>query len=786
MTSLPRKRFMTVTGADGIGKTTLVMAAVNRLRASFEAVCCVDLASIFDARLVPVSIAANLGLSLISPDPIGQIVARLKSRPTLIVLDNCEHVVDCVVRVTEELFRTLPELHILVASREPLRAKGERVMRLAPLAVPAPSATLTVAEALSFPAMHLFARRAAERQPGFHLQNADIGAVAHICRKLDGIPLAIELAAARVGSFGAQRLATHLDECLKLAVRGRSTAAARHQTLQATLDWSYRTLSRVEQLALRRLAVFAGKFNFESAVEVLSGDEIAADDVLDILTNLEAKSLVMATAGEPDELLHLLQTSRSYALEKLEGSAEGTAVKRRHAQLCCGWGKLAPDWEPEQTPATVAATRRKLHEVRAALEWCFSADGDPSLGVRLTAASAPFWFQLCWLEEYRGYLERATDVLPTLPPDHPEVELQLYAALGEARIFTQGSSASVTAAFNRALHIAGNLGSRVRQRRAYWGLWMDRVISGEYDAGVELAEQYLLIAESSADAADALIYDRMMTFAHHVAGNQAVARRHAERVLHQSTILTAPAGDRGWHFDHRVAAYGELSRILWIQGFPEQARRAGAQSLERAMSIEHVQSLCRGLTSVCGTMIWLGEMAEARRFASMLLDYSSRHPLPYWSLWARILDAAVRLRDDEEARHVRFELLHDPVFSNLFVDNMPALNGRLITPHAIGRAEHGLAGAYAPEILRVKAEHLLAADPSSPTHAQTVLLQSLNIAKSQRALSWELRTATSLAELWMKQGRAQDAKAVLTPIYGRFTEGLDTTDVRKARAVLDA
>jgi predicted ATPase len=154
-------------------------------------------------------------------------------------------------------------------------------------------------------------------------------------------------------------------------------------------------------------------------------------------------------------------------------------------------------------------------------------------------------------------------------------------------------------------------------------------------------------------------------------------------------------------------------------------------------------------------------------------------------LWARIFDAALRLRDDESARHVRFELLHDPVFSNLFLDNMPVLNGRLITPHAIGRAEHGLAGAYAPEILRVKAQHLLAADPSCATHAQTVLLQSLNIAQRQGALSWELRTATSLAELWMTQGRGQDAKAVLAPVYGRFTEGFDTTDLKKARAVLE-
>jgi predicted ATPase/DNA-binding winged helix-turn-helix (wHTH) protein len=785
VTSLPRKRFMTVTGAGGIGKTTLVMAAVNRLRSSFEEVGWVDLASIFDSRLVPVSIAANLGLSLISPDPLGQIVARLKSRRMLIVLDNCEHVVDCVVRVTEELLRLLPELHLLVTSREPLRAKGEWVMRLAPLSVPPPSATLTVAEALSFPAMNLFARRAAESQPGFRLQDADIGAVAHICRKLDGIPLAIELAAARVGSFGAQRLAADLDDCLKLAVRGRGAATARHQTLQATLDWSYRTLSHVEQLALRRLAVFAGNFNFESAVAVLAGDEIAADDVLDILTNLEAKSLIMATAGEPDGLLHLLQTSRSYALEKLESSAEGAAVRRRHAELCCGWGKLAPGWEPEQTPATVAATRRKVHDIRAALDWCFSAEGDPSLGVQLTAASAPFWFQMCWLEEYRGYLERATDLLQALPANDPEIDLQLYAALGEARIFTQGTSASVTAAFNRALHIAGHLGSSVRQRRAYWGLWMDRIIAGEYDAGVALAEEYRLIAESSADPADVLICDRMMTLAHHVAGNQAVARRHAERVLLESAIPTAPPGDRGWHFDHRVAAYAELSRILWIQGFPEQARRAGSQSLQRAMAIEHVQSLCRGLTAVCGTMIWLGEMGEAQRFAVMLLDYSGRHPLPYWSLWARILDAAVRLRDDEAAKQVRFELLHDPVFSNLFLDNMPVLNGRLITPHAIGRAENGLAGAYAPEILRVKAEHLLAADPSCTTHAQTVLLQSLSIAQGQGALSWELRTATSLAELWMKERRVQEAHAVLAPIYARFTEGLDTTDLQKARALLD-
>jgi predicted ATPase len=331
---LPQRRFVTIVGPGGIGKTTVAMATADHLRASYpHGVYFIDLASIADPLLISATIASALGLATVSQDPLLSVIEFLKGKQMLITLDNCEHVIEAAAVAAEKLLRGASGVNVIATSREPLRAKGEWVLRLAPLELPPAGAALSADDALGFSAIQLFTERAMASLHTFELSDADVSTVADICHKLDGLPLAIELAAARVDLFGIRGLAARLDDRLGLLTRGRRTAMPRQQTLRATLDWSYELLSRAEQIALRRLAVFPGPFDARSASAVIADNDVHAANVLDVLTSLAAKSLVAAHVAGEQVCYRLLNTSRVYALEKLEESHERDEIKRRNALL---------------------------------------------------------------------------------------------------------------------------------------------------------------------------------------------------------------------------------------------------------------------------------------------------------------------------------------------------------------------------------------------------------------------------------------------------------------------
>jgi len=250
------------------------------------------------------------------------------------VLDNCEHLIEPAASLAEKILQGTPRVHLLATSREPLRAESESVHRLLPLESPAPGTPLTRSEAMAFPAIQLFVEQAMADLDTFDLSDADIPVVAQICLRLDGNPLALKLAAARVDTLGVRGLAAGLDNCLQLLTRGRRTAPLRHQTLRATLDWSYELLSPSEQATLRCLAVFPSSFDLESADALVTSEEVRTLNLFDILTDLVSKSLMTASAVGERALYRLPQTTRAYALEKLRDSGELARVTERHMGMC--------------------------------------------------------------------------------------------------------------------------------------------------------------------------------------------------------------------------------------------------------------------------------------------------------------------------------------------------------------------------------------------------------------------------------------------------------------------
>jgi predicted ATPase/DNA-binding winged helix-turn-helix (wHTH) protein len=295
---LGRCRLLTIVGSGGIGKTTVAIAIAEAVCASFAGgVHFVALASLPSADLVASALGGVLGIPLPSANPVAGLTAWLRDKQTLLVLDNCEHVVGAAAALAEEILKSAPRVRVLATSREPLRAEGEWRHRLAPLEFPPGAVDLKASDALRYSALQLFSERALAAADDFTFEDCDTPALVEICRRLDGVPLALELVAAHIGALGAKSLATRLDDRFTLLIEGRRSALPRHQTLRATLDWSYSLLPQAQQVILRRLAVFRGDFTTQAARAVAADTGLTPDDIIHGIANLVDKSLVAATNG---------------------------------------------------------------------------------------------------------------------------------------------------------------------------------------------------------------------------------------------------------------------------------------------------------------------------------------------------------------------------------------------------------------------------------------------------------------------------------------------------------
>ena len=331
---LGRRRLLTIVGPGGIGKTTVAVAVAEAVTASCpDGVWFVALAPLADPALVARAIGASLGVAISATDPLPELISWMRDKQALIVLDNCEHLIDAAAATAEEILRATQRISILATSREPLRCAGEFVHRLAPLGIPPPDTEITADAAMGHAAVQLFNERAWASDEGYALADADAPTVCEICRKLDGLPLALELAAVQVEVFGLRGLAEGLNDRFALLTKGRRTAIQRQQTLRATLDWSFELLPEIERIVLRRLAVFAGDFTMEAAQAVASDETVSGIEVVEGLANLATKSLVTTDISGDVTYHRLLETTRAYALEKLADRGEAARLNSRHAEF---------------------------------------------------------------------------------------------------------------------------------------------------------------------------------------------------------------------------------------------------------------------------------------------------------------------------------------------------------------------------------------------------------------------------------------------------------------------
>ena len=360
-------RLVTIVGPGGIGKTTVALAVAELALGSFrDGVWLVDLALLKDPNLAPNTIATAIGLSGNSVNTLSALCESLRDREMLLVLDSCEHIIDAAASCASKILAEAADVKVLVTSREPLLVPGERVRRLSGLGTPPSSPHLNAEEALTFPAIQLFVDRATDRLESFKLSDSDAPTVAEICRRLDGLALAIEFAATRVDSFGVGGLLKQLNDRFRLLI-GRRAGPERHRTLTATLDWSYSLLSDSEAALLRAVSVFAGVFDIDGASAVA---DVAPAETAERLAQLAAKSL-LATDLDADHIAYrLLETTRTYCLERLRVSGEDHAVRQRHAEhMCTTLERAASEWAQRPAGEWGSAYGRVIDDLRGALTW---------------------------------------------------------------------------------------------------------------------------------------------------------------------------------------------------------------------------------------------------------------------------------------------------------------------------------------------------------------------------------------------------------------------------------
>lgn len=783
---LTAHRCVTIVGSGGIGKTTVAVQVGHTELAHYgNAVRFVDFGSTSNARLVPSALAASLEISVQSDDPTPQIISVLASRRMLLILDNCEHVVEAVAILAEQILQRALTVAILATSREALCIEGEHVYRIATLENPPEHAELTARQVVAFPAAQLFVERIIASDSQFELSDEDAPIVARICRKLDGLALAIELVAGRAVVHGLRETASLLESRLDLVWQGRRTAAPRHRTLNAMINWSHDLLTNTEKAVLRRLSIFIGSFTLEAAQEAAECDELDASQIADAVGGLCTKSLISTERLGSATLLRMLETTREYALAKLAASGEKDKVAYKHALYY-------------QTLLKESGARRDrsvsqdhLANARAALEWSFS--NDPVLGVTLAAASVRLFQERSLFSECLFWCERAIASLDeTMRGTWEEMELQ--SATGLSLMFTAANSKQALAAFERGLELANSRPDRVNRFRLFSRLHTYHRRAGHFDEMLEFALRARLVAIEIGDPVGIAAAESLVGVSHHLRGSQAEARAHLDAATTKSIMSPRyVAADFEFHCDRSRIA---LARTLWLLGCADQATRLAQHVIDHPSTTEPVT---RCIVLLWGSYVfrWSGDWVRSEACIEHLISHAAHHGLaPYRSTGTglkgemlmrggAVEDGVGLLRSSLSALRSDQYGLYVTDFNRILAQGLARM-GRFeeafeVIDQSISRVGNE-SELSKPELIRVRGE--LMESIGNDAGAERCFLQSAELAEKQSALSWRLRATNSLAKLWCRHGRCDDARLSLAEIYARFGEGFQTADLREARQIL--
>ncbi|WP_145648357.1 ATP-binding protein [Pseudoduganella lurida] len=749
-------RLVSIVGAGGIGKTTVALAVAGRSLEAFpDGVWFVDFAPLRDGALVPHAIASATGLVVHAGDVLAALCRSLRARRVLLLLDNCEHLAPAIAPCVARLLEEAPGVHVLATSRAALRIGGEQAHRLAGLACPPEGVALTAAQALDYAAVALFAERARDRAEGFVLADDDAAAAADICRRLDGIALAIELAAMRVDSFGVQGLQSQLGDRFRL-LGSRRAGLERHRTLLATLDWSYGLLPAAEAALLRAIAVFPGAFRIDGAARVAG---LPADAARAMLAELAAKSLLSGEAdGEP--VYRALETTRVHCLDKLALAGEEQTVRQRHAaHVCAAVQQAAAAWGERPSREWGAAYGGLLDDLRAALAWTQSAAGQSRLQIDLTAAGILLWNHFSLTDESRGHLAGAIARLDAAGCTGTVADMHLHFALAGAILYTCGTGPEVRAAIGRALALSERLADTDFRLRCLRLTSTIELFSGEHDAGMRTLATFLSIA--STDDPSALAEgETHLGVGEIFTGRLLDARRRMERLAAQQAQDFNDARFVRFQYSNSVNILVVLSHAQWLTGQTAQAADMAQTILAYGRAANHELSLSIALAWNCLLFFWLGQDDACAHHTAMLDELVEQHGIVTWRPIVTFCRGALAVRGtpdslagiDEMVRAIaQFRATGHRARLPYYLAVLAEALGRQGRLHeAAATLDDALALAAVqneqwcmPELLRIQA--FLATARGEPEAAQALLRHAIALTEQTGGVSWQRRIHEDLA-----------------------------------------
>jgi predicted ATPase/DNA-binding winged helix-turn-helix (wHTH) protein len=639
---LRRSSVTTLVGAGGIGKTCLAVHVAHDMRDRFnQDVCFVELANASSRNGVLRTIANALQIvdvaEMATPE---QLSDALAATPRLLVLDNAEHVIDVIASLIETLVATNQGLRVLVTSREPLHICAESLYRVDPLAVPAQGAP--VDDILAHPAVELFLHRARAIAPACGADEASIALVADICRRLDGLPLAIELAAARVATLGVEGVASHLDDRFNLLTGGRRSALPRHQTLRATFDWSYAMLDGASRTLFRRLGYFAGTFTFDAACAITTDPEMPVAAVISGLGELAAKSLLTVEFRGTVAQYRLTKSTRAYAMEKLRDEGEVQHIAARHMQYvheCIEERALVTS--DNALPDPTDGTHVTLDDARIAFEWAFSENGNRALGVALAGSFVGRLLEASLLHECVERAGRALVALESLPPGSVNAvcEMRLCSAYASTLLYTSDAVDETEALWHRVLELACEARDEAFEARALWGLWNTMLTRADIHASLRYATRLQQMAERGGASWQKRFADVMIAVSLHCFGEHAQARERLERTIGSMVQFDSPSTSCGdLAVDPHVIAYCTLARIAWLQGDSAEA----LQLLDECMTLLKPDTFEPSLSHLLAAVavpisLSCSDFRAAQRYLGMLKSQVALNRFDVWHAYGECL-----------------------------------------------------------------------------------------------------------------------------------------------------
>jgi predicted ATPase/DNA-binding winged helix-turn-helix (wHTH) protein len=791
---LAEQKFVTIVGPGGIGKTTLAVAVAHEMSTAFNGqIHFVDLSALGGASLVAPAVASALGVSIQTNNVVPALIDRLLERPTLIILDCCEHLIDGASALAEELICRVPTLHLLATSREAMRVEGEHVYELCTLACPPEDGGSSAHDVLQYPAVQLLVDRVRAVRGDFELVDADAPIAAGMCRRLDGIPLAIELAAGRVDIFGLGKTASLLDDRLNLSWVGRRTALPKHQTLNAALEWSYDLLDEAEKRVLSRLSVFAGGFTFEAAVTVVADETIDEANVSDCVWELRSKSMIAARGQEGR--LRLLDTTLAFASRRLSRSDEENQCSRRHALYFCDLLKQGAAME---LPERLGALGGEVDNLRAALNWAFSVEGDAKIGVELAAASASTWMAMALLTERREWMTKAISRLDDASAGSRQ-EMIIQSALASCMMFTDGMTEESYASWAKTRFLAECLNDTKCQLDSLLVLWAHQIRLPSYPEATELADRCGDVADGTGSRGAIATANYMRGITYHHSGRILQAEAHFELSLHRDDEAYRQSLIKRFGYDRKVDALAVLANLAWLRGCPDQARRLSLMSIAEARQLDHAVPLCVALAwASFNTYLTSPDDLEAEALANELVDHAAKYAVESYHGFGLSMQALCRARRDQgetasatlyrgleklsAARYGVFDWILQAEFARCTAAAGRPRQGLAVFERA--KIDLDEAQWCAPELRRIRGELALGNDEGLAVGRQ-YFLSALELSDKQASLSWTLRAATSLALAEKSAERKEAAWRTLQATHAKFREGLETPDLRLAKEVLD-